>query len=145
MNGRQKRFSVLAPRKICAPARRHPAGADHLHPVADKADHVVDGVARFDMAARRIDDDADIAFAFGIGEKLGGDPLGHLHVDFAEDQHGARLEQRLGDLGEDCGSGDLDFSSSFSSSSSSARRKAVLRKLGISAHISEDWGGATRL
>ena len=51
------------------------------------------------MAARRIDDDADVALAFGIGEKLGGDPLGHLHVHFAEDQHGARLEQRLGDLG----------------------------------------------
>ena len=49
------------------------------------------------MAARRIDDDADIALAFVEGQQLRGDPLGHLHVDFAEDQHGARLEQRLGD------------------------------------------------
>ena len=58
----------------------------------------MDGVARLDMAARRIDDDADIALAFGIGQQLRGDPFGHLHVDFAEDQHGARLEQRLGDF-----------------------------------------------
>ncbi len=67
----------------------------------------MDGVAQLHMAARRIDDDADVAFALGIGQKLGGDTLGHLHVHFAEDQHGARFEQRLGDLGEDCGSGRL--------------------------------------
>jgi hypothetical protein len=42
---------------------------------------------------------ADVAFAFGIGKKLGGDPLGHLHVHFAEHQHGARLVQGLGDFG----------------------------------------------
>ena len=50
------------------------------------------------MAAGRIDDDADVALAFRrIGEKLGADALGHLHVDFAEDQHRARFEQRLRD------------------------------------------------
>ena len=75
-----------------------PARADDLHARPAEADHVMDRVAGFDMAARGIEDDADIAVAFGgIGQKLRRHPLGHLHVDFAEDQDRAGLEQRLGD------------------------------------------------
>ncbi len=78
--------------------RGDPAGADHLHARTDEADHVVDRVAALDMAAGRVDDDADVAVAFHrISEELRADALGHLHIDFAEDQHGARLEQRVGD------------------------------------------------
>ncbi len=71
MNGRQKRFSRLAPRKMCAPALATQPVPIIFTRGADKADHVVDGVARLHMAARRIDDDADVAVAFGgIGQQL---------------------------------------------------------------------------
>ena len=76
--------------------RGNPAGADHLHLGADEAQHVMDGVTRLHMPARRIDDDADVAFGFVKGEKLGRDPLRHFHVHFAKDQNRARFEQRIG-------------------------------------------------
>ena len=76
--------------------RGNPTGADHLHARAGEADHVVDGVAAFDMAAGRIDHHADVAVALGRQrQELGRDALGHLHVDFAENQHGARFVERL--------------------------------------------------
>ena len=93
-----EREAVLAPRAeidVRAGAR-NPSGADHLHARPDETDHVVDRVARFHVTARRIDDYADVALAFGrIGQKLRRHPLGHLHVHFAENQHGAGFEQRL--------------------------------------------------
>ena len=62
--GRQKRFSFLRAQEDVRARAGHPAGADHLHPRADEADHVVDRVAGLHMAAGRIDDDADVALAF---------------------------------------------------------------------------------
>ena len=90
-------FLFRAQENVCAGAG-YPAGANHLHTVAYESDHVVDRVARFHMTTRRIDHDADVALALGIGQKLGGHPLGHLHIHFAENQHCARLEESLCDL-----------------------------------------------
>src|SRR5258708_20726809 len=74
---------------------RHPAGADHLHLGTDVADHVVDGVARLHMAARRIDDHPDVAGTFRrIGDQLAADSLRDLHIDLTEYEDGPGLEQR---------------------------------------------------
>src|SRR5882762_10588730 len=73
---------------------RDPARADHLHAWTAETDHVVDGIASLNVAALRIDNDADVAAAFGgVGEQLPGDTLCDLHVDFAENEHHAGLEQ----------------------------------------------------
>ena len=75
-----------------------PARADHLDPRAERLDHVVDRVTGFDMAARRMDHDLDVLVRIlgHEGQEVRGHALGHLHVDFAEDQDRAGLEQGLG-------------------------------------------------
>src|SRR5262245_3314431 len=96
---------LLRRREIDVRARaRHPARAHHAHAGLHEADHVVDGVARLDVAAFRVDEDGDRVVAFGRErEEVCGDLLRELRVDLAVDQDGARPEQALEDLARERG------------------------------------------
>ena len=92
----------------------HPAGADHLHARADEADHVVDRVAGFHMAAGRIDDHADVAVAFGGEASSWAVTRSAIFMSTSPKISTVRDLNSALAIRQDCGSG-VWFSSSFSS------------------------------
>lgn len=94
-----------------------PAGPDHTHLGFDELDHVVNHVARLDVAAGRGNDHVDrIVACLGKGEQLGDRTTGQLVVDRAGDDHVAALEEQGLGLAP-AGALSSDLSSSVSSSS----------------------------
>lgn len=97
--GRQKRFSRSAPTKISAPAEAA-ARADGAHGGADELDHVMDHVARFDMAAGGRDQHVDrLVAVLGQRQQMRDGALRQLVVDRAGDDHRARTEIQPVDRG----------------------------------------------
>src|SRR5690606_19370709 len=81
---------------------RHPARSDHPDRRVDEADHVVDRVARLDVTAGRVDEDADrLARPRVEGEELCGERVRELAGDLAEEEDGAAAEERLARLVRD--------------------------------------------
>ncbi|MNY52161.1 hypothetical protein D3C86_1878080 [compost metagenome] len=71
-----------------------PAGADHPDLRLDELDHVVDGITRFDMTARRIDVNANVVVTGGgKSHELRADLLRQFLRDAAIDEDRTRLEK----------------------------------------------------
>ncbi len=71
-----------------------PARADDVNLRLDELDHVVDGITRFDMTARRIDVNADVVVAGGgKGHELRADLLRQFLRDATIDEDRTRLEK----------------------------------------------------
>ncbi len=89
-----------------------PAGADHADRGlgVNEADHVVDGVAAFDVAAGGVDVDVNgFGAGAGEGEQAAGDVTGDAIVDGAEDQDLALLEQAVLELVDQAAEGAVAF------------------------------------
>ena len=78
------------------PGARHPAGADDVHFRADEFDEVVDGIARFHVAALAVDVQLDRIVTDALQQDhLGDDLLRQLLVDLTGDNNRTRLQQFL--------------------------------------------------
>ena len=78
------------------PGARHPAGADHMHFRTDKLNEVVDGVARFYVAALTVDVQLDRIVADALQQDhLSDDLLGQLLVNLSGDDNRTGFQQFL--------------------------------------------------
>ena len=78
------------------PGACHPAGADHVHFRTDKLNEVVDGVARFHVAALAVDVQLDRIVADALQQDhLSDDFLGQLLVNLSGDDNRTGFQQFL--------------------------------------------------
>ena len=96
MLGRQTRRSLRRRKEDVSPGAGNPASANRCDWCSDEADHVVDRVARLDVATRRRDEHSDRRVRVSRQcEQAAANCLCEGVVDFTEDQNKTRLEGQL--------------------------------------------------